>query len=140
MLLINSRDLSRNDTAGQLSPEIFGLNHFLSHNSICGTLPSSNGNLTRLKRLTLNGNKLNGSIPEELSNLLNADNTALHSNDFSGPFPVLLGKMGKLARGTLGGNLFQGAVPDQIGRLKRYRRPFDLNATTLTYARVQLRG
>ena len=62
-------------------------------------------------RLSLEGNRLNGEIPPELSNLSNLEYLGLSSNQLSGEIPAELSDLASLTTLRLDGNQLSGCVP-----------------------------
>uniref|UniRef100_A0A2K1Y713 Leucine-rich repeat-containing N-terminal plant-type domain-containing protein n=1 Tax=Populus trichocarpa TaxID=3694 RepID=A0A2K1Y713_POPTR len=82
------------------------------------------GYLTRLTRLDLVGNNLNGQIPSSLRNLVQLQSLYLDNNNFSGWIPDFLGNLTVLENLGLSSNQLVGHIPSQIGTLSL--RLFDL--------------
>ena len=61
-----------------------------------GAIPESLGNLTRLKHLGLQSNKLTGNIPESLGNLTKLVGLLLMPNNITGAIPESLGNLQNL--------------------------------------------
>ena len=135
-------DLSDNDVAGELAPELAnlaGLVEFdLSPNRLSGGIPPEFGGFASLKRLNLNGNQLGGEIPPELGNLPSltkvtlteeqlSNRWELESDDFTtinlsgnrltGEIPEELGNLHGLLELLLRENLLEGEIPEELGSL-----------------------
>jgi hypothetical protein len=77
--------------------------------------------------LTLVGNRLNGSLPESLGNLVNLQHLDLSRNNnfvhkeclqcVTGSIPASLGNLGQLQYVDLSGNDLAGSIPDTFGNL-----------------------
>lgn len=95
-------DLSNNQLTGELSPEVVSMPRLislsLSNNKLVGTIPTEIGDmgsywdekdLQRTKGIHLDGNVLNGLIPEEIAEIKDLKALALHGagNKFSGDIP-----------------------------------------------------
>lgn len=86
----------------------------LSRNVLSGSLPStflstSNSN-SKMKFLSLGGNRLNGTLPEALQMLSHLEYIDFSSNSFAGPIPVSLGNLKSLTHAYLGSNNFDAAI------------------------------
>ena len=84
-----------------------------------GELPKEIGNFVRLKRLSLEGNKFSGHIPQSLgynlSDLLILD---LSRNTLTGPLPPSLGSLTSLLKLDLSSNRLDGRLPRELGAMK----------------------
>ncbi|KAG0522984.1 hypothetical protein BDA96_07G084400 [Sorghum bicolor] len=80
-------DLSRNNLAGNIPPELSNCTHLntldLSYNKIVGPLPPEFRRLTRLITLHLSNNHLSGSVPTGLGAFTNLTWLVLSNNNFS---------------------------------------------------------
>ena len=87
----------------------------MRNNSISGTIPSSIGLLgTTLLVLDLSYNKLNGTIPNEISKLSRLMHMHLNSNKLVGKIPTALGKLQTTGELYLSNNLLTGSIPSSI--------------------------
>ncbi|RAL53763.1 hypothetical protein DM860_004234 [Cuscuta australis] len=68
-------------------------------------------NNTRLETLDLSSNRLNGSIPEEISNLYGLVHLDLSANSFSGPIPAAFSHLHRLSKLSLAFNNLNGTIP-----------------------------
>ncbi|KAG5386735.1 hypothetical protein IGI04_038205 [Brassica rapa subsp. trilocularis] len=103
--LANSSDLQELELAG---------------NSLGGEMPSSVRHLSvNLVQIHLDQNRIHGSIPPEISNLLNLTLLNLSSNLLTGPIPRELCKLSKLERVYLSNNLLTGELPVELGDIPR---------------------
>ncbi|KAJ6887658.1 hypothetical protein NC652_028809 [Populus alba x Populus x berolinensis] len=82
------------------------------------------GHLTKLTRLDLAGNNLNGQIPSLLGNVMQLDSLYLDNNKFSGKIPDFLGNLTHLENLRLSNNQLSGPIPSQLSTLSL--RLFDL--------------
>ncbi|BAS76583.1 probable LRR receptor-like serine/threonine-protein kinase At3g47570 [Oryza sativa Japonica Group] len=90
----------------------------LDANFLQGTLPSSVGNLpSQLNWLWLRQNKLSGTIPSEIGNLKSLSVLYLDENMFSGSIPPTIGNLSNLLVLSLAQNNLSGLIPDSIGNL-----------------------
>ena len=90
----------------------------LSANNLVGTIPSSIGYLTHLRRLQLDYNRLAGSIPREIAYLAPLETLDVSGNSLAGSIPPELGDLESLKRLAIGGNSdFRGYIPPELGNL-----------------------
>jgi len=89
----------------------------LDSNNLTNSLPSSIGNLTNLKKLSLIGNNLSGAIPSSLGNLVNLTFLDFGINQFTGVIPSSIGKLVKLTLLDLGANQLIGGIPSSFANL-----------------------
>ncbi|XP_017983254.1 PREDICTED: MDIS1-interacting receptor like kinase 2-like [Theobroma cacao] len=113
-------DLSYNKLVGQLT----NLNHLtklekllLGFNRINGSIPSTIGHLKTLLALSIHSNFLEGSVPEEIGNLTALVSLDLSQNQLSGPIPPQIGNCFNLEELNLSNNNLQGHIPNQIRKL-----------------------
>ena len=90
---------------------------YLDGNRLIGETPVSLGNLTNLTRLALDGNGLTGEIPSSLGNLTKLTEVHLNRNKLSGKVPASLGNLSKVWHLHLDNNLLSGEIPAEIGSL-----------------------
>ena len=76
-----------------------------------GEIPPELGNLSNLRTLSLNDNRLNGGIPPELGNLTSLQRLNLVRNRLSGDVPPELDSLTNLRRLSLSGNQLAGCIP-----------------------------
>ncbi|KAG5525269.1 hypothetical protein RHGRI_031822 [Rhododendron griersonianum] len=95
----------------------------LENNSLCGTIPSSIGCLSRLTNLSLSTNRLSGSIPPIMGQLSNLKTLKLNQNQIGGTIPHEIRFLVSLMELTLYSNNLMGTIPASIGNL--------VNLTTL---------
>ncbi|MED6218628.1 hypothetical protein PIB30_028326 [Stylosanthes scabra] len=92
----------------------------LAGNNFGGYLPSSVSNLsTQLNTLTVGANKLHGSVPIGIGNLVNLTLLELEENSFSGHVPYTIGILQNLETLALRVNNFSGPIPFSLGNLTR---------------------
>ncbi|KAM3731888.1 hypothetical protein ACB098_11G017200 [Castanea mollissima] len=90
-----------------------------------GVLPSSIGNLsTRLTGLYVGGNKISGTIPVALQNLINLIILSMENNLFTGMIPTYFGKFQKMQGLDLSKNNLSGKIPSSIGNLTQLAELF----------------
>ncbi len=95
----------------------------LLSNGLTGTLPPELGNLRRLRRLSIYGNReLSGPIPPELGNLGNLEDLTLFDNQLTGTIPSELGNLANLESLNLGLNQLSGPIPPELGNLANLQR------------------
>lgn len=102
---------------------------FLTNNNIEGTIPSAFGQLTRLTRLQMSRNKLEGIIngPELLAPLEKLEIIGLGGNKLNGSIPEELGTMPRMIYINIPYNDFTGSIPStwNTTRLKHVNFAFN---------------
>ncbi|TVU33044.1 hypothetical protein EJB05_24825, partial [Eragrostis curvula] len=89
-------------------------------NKLEGVLPNSIGNLsTRLNFLSIEHNNITGKIPEGIGNLINLHTLDLDYNILVGGIPESLSKLTKLNRLSLSNNALSGPIPTALGNLTK---------------------
>jgi len=89
----------------------------LDDNNLIGSIPSTIGNISRLKVLVISNNLLSGSLPKELGDLTKLQVFYAYNNLFGGELPNELGNMTALKDLWLDGNSFEGSIPSTLGNL-----------------------
>jgi hypothetical protein len=84
---------------------------------LTGSIPFSIGSLSTLEDLNLRSNDLSGPIPPTLGNLTNLQELSLSSNELSGPVPSELGNLANLTHLRLNSNQLSGPIPQELGNL-----------------------
>ncbi|KAK1567558.1 hypothetical protein Q3G72_013507 [Acer saccharum] len=112
--------LSSMGLTGSLSGDISGLSELqtldLSNNKdLKGSLPSSIGNLKKLKNLILVGCSLSGPIPDSIGSLQQLVFLSLNSNSFYGKIPASIGHLSNLYWLDLTDNQLDGTIPVSDG-------------------------
>ncbi|XP_010905353.1 receptor kinase-like protein Xa21 [Elaeis guineensis] len=112
--------LTDNDLSGTLPISIANLSTQLysltmGQNRIHGTVPPGIENLVNLNLLELQQNVLSGSIPDSVGRLRKLDALVLFSNNFSGAIPTSIGNLTQLSELYLDGNDLQGGIPGSLG-------------------------
>ena len=120
-----SLDLSQNELAGELPPELGNLAALerlgLYRNGLTGAIPPEFGSLPNLQRLDVVGNRLEGPIPPELGNLAKLESLELGRNGLTGAIPPELGNLSELRRIWIGNNDVTGPIPPELGKLSSLR-------------------
>ena len=83
---------------------------------LTGPLPDLSG-LTRLRRIGLDANRLEGPFPTYLDQMPMLEELRLRGNRLSGPLPANVGSLGQLRVLDLAGNQLIGAMPSTLGNL-----------------------
>ncbi|PPD86988.1 hypothetical protein GOBAR_DD16061 [Gossypium barbadense] len=92
----------------------------LLSNQFGGLLPNSITNLSiTLRNLYLGDNKITGTIPLGITNLVNLWGLGLEYNYLRGTIPESIGKLKNLQGMSLGGNALTGRIPTSIGNLSQ---------------------
>jgi Leucine-rich repeat (LRR) protein len=89
----------------------------MDSNRLNGSIPPELGNLGNLEELWLSANQLSGSIPPELGNLSNLLDLFLYDNQLSGSIPPELGNLGNLEELSMPFNQLSGSMPPELGNL-----------------------
>ncbi|CAL5353123.1 unnamed protein product [Camellia sinensis] len=90
----------------------------ISINQFMGTLPNSISNLSiQLSWLHIGENIIDGSIPEEIQNLVNLNALGMEYNLLTGIIPTSVGKLSNLKILELRGNHLIGEIPSTIGNI-----------------------
>ncbi|PHU23513.1 hypothetical protein BC332_08620 [Capsicum chinense] len=90
----------------------------LGDNQFVGTLPHSIVNLSsQIQRLLIYGNRIGGSIPREISNLVNLNLLDMSKSNLTGRIPDSIGRLTNLGSLNLGSNLLTGVIPSSTGNL-----------------------
>ena len=94
-----------------------------------GEIPTELGNLSNLRRLYLNVNRLTGEIPTELGNHSSLERLYLNVNRLTGEIPTELGNLSNLFVLRLNNNQLTGELPQSLTGLTMLGRlHFDNNA------------
>ncbi|KAI5409905.1 hypothetical protein KIW84_055384 [Lathyrus oleraceus] len=92
----------------------------LNGNKLSGSLPDELGNLTNMNRLQLDENQLSGSVPESLANMINVRHLHMNNNSFTGQLPSKLSNLSNLMHLQLDNNNFSGnGIPSTYENLPR---------------------
>ncbi|EOY33746.1 Leucine-rich repeat protein kinase family protein, putative [Theobroma cacao] len=104
----------------------------LADNQFGGMLPNSLTNLsTMITVIHLGTNRVTGTIPSGIANLVNLISIGLEENRLTGPIPHAIGKLKNLQGLTLGENKLAGRIPTSFGNLTR------LNVLALYYNELE---
>ena len=114
-------ELGLNNLQGPIPPEIGNLTELTILNlqlndELTGTIPIEVTSLVNLVELELSGQQLSGSIPPEIGNLTELTLLSLGFN-LSGSIPSEIGNLTKLKFLSLGINKLTGTIPPEIGHL-----------------------
>ncbi|KAK7359467.1 hypothetical protein VNO77_01427 [Canavalia gladiata] len=91
----------------------------LFQNSLQGNIPSQIGGLVGLEQLDLSYNNLSGQIPKEIGGLKSLTILDLSCNAIEGILPHSLGQLQLLQKIDLHSNRLIGNIPPDLGNLKR---------------------
>ncbi|WJX53382.1 non-specific serine/threonine protein kinase [Trifolium repens] len=87
-------------------------------NMLEGMIPETIGNLSKeLSNLYMGGNRFNGSIPSSIGRLSGLKLLNLSYNSISGEVPKELGQLEELEELYLDGNKISGSIPNSLGNL-----------------------
>ena len=103
----------------------------LEGKNLVGVIPSSIGDLDKLRRLDLSNNNLMGSVPLELVNLSDLVELRLNDNNLTGIIPSELGTLMGLEELRLNNNSLTGTIPSGLGDLENLTQ-LRLNNNNLT--------
>ena len=98
-----------------------------------GPIPPELGQLTQLKALDLQVNRLTGPIPPELGQLTQLERLYLGGNQLTGPIPPELGQLTQLEWLYLDGNQFT-CVPEALAKWAEHLPICETTASTATAA------
>ncbi|XP_007207989.2 probable LRR receptor-like serine/threonine-protein kinase At3g47570 [Prunus persica] len=123
--LTNARELRKlvmtnNNFGGSLPTSISNLStklefFLVQKNRIDGSIPAGLGNLISMEALAMYENSLTGNIPTDIGKLANLVEFDISMNKLSGSIPSSLGDLTKLSRLYLEGNYLQGFIPSSLG-------------------------
>ncbi|XP_050221676.1 probable LRR receptor-like serine/threonine-protein kinase At5g45780 [Mercurialis annua] len=99
------------------SPEGFVISLEMASTGLSGTLSPSIGNLSGLKTMLLQNNRLTGPIPEEIGKLSELQTLDLSGNQFAGNIPSSLGFLTHLSYLRLSRNKLSGKIPKLVANL-----------------------
>lgn len=122
-------ELAGNNLGGEI-PHIIGhlstslVQLHLDANRIYGSIPPHISNLVNLTLLNLSSNLLNGSIPQQLCRMGKLERVYLSNNSLSGEIPSALADISHLGLLDLSKNKLSGSIPDSFANLPQLRRLF----------------
>ncbi len=100
-------------------------------NQLEGVIPDSIGNLSKvLLKLYMGGNRFYGNIPTSISDLSSLTLLNLSYNSLSGGIPPEIGHLGDLQMLGLAGNQISGSIPNSLGNLQNLNQ-IDLSRNSL---------
>ena len=100
-------------------------------NQLEGLIPDSIGNLSKvLSKLYMGGNRIYGEIPSSLGRLTSLTLLNLSSNSITGPIPPQIGQLRELQELGLANNLLSGSIPSSLGDLRKLNS-IDLSGNSL---------
>ncbi|XP_028774319.1 probable LRR receptor-like serine/threonine-protein kinase At3g47570 [Neltuma alba] len=92
-------------------------------NRLEGVIPETIGNFSKvLSKLYMGGNRFHGNIPPSIGNLRGLSLLNLSYNAISGEIPFELSQLEKLQELSLAGNQISGSIPNSLGRLQMLNR------------------
>ncbi|BAT14519.1 Os11g0569733 [Oryza sativa Japonica Group] len=119
---LQTLDLGENNLGGVLPNSFSNLSTSLSFlaldlNKITGSIPKDIGNLIGLQHLYLCNNNFRGSLPSSLGRLRNLGILVAYENNLSGSIPLAIGNLTELNILLLGTNKFSGWIPYTLSNL-----------------------
>ncbi|KAL0450044.1 UNVERIFIED_CONTAM: putative receptor-like protein kinase [Sesamum latifolium] len=117
-------DISMNNFGGKLTSSIANLSSHLDWlsmygNSISGSIPEEIEHLVGLTTLGLGGNLFTGNIPTSIGTLQKLQKLHLYMNHLTGEIPSSLGNLTQLLELYLFNNSLEGSLPSTLSNLKR---------------------
>ncbi|KAK3015503.1 hypothetical protein RJ639_005385 [Escallonia herrerae] len=110
----------------------------LGSNRIFGSIPAGIDNLINLQELSLESNHVIGSIPLAICTLQKLEVLVLSRNRISGELPSCLGNLTRLDTFKADGNLIAGTLPPSIGRCTSSKKAS--NAQSFKYTAFAFAG
>ncbi|KAM3376145.1 hypothetical protein P3S68_014859 [Capsicum galapagoense] len=118
---LGALDVSGNQLSGSVPTCIGNITSlrtiYLDYNRLDSRLTASIGGLHDLIEFNISSNLLSETIPQEIGNLKAATLVDLSKNIFSGKIPSILGGLDKLFNLSLAHNRLNGPIPDSFGKL-----------------------
>ncbi|XP_044467191.1 probable LRR receptor-like serine/threonine-protein kinase At3g47570 [Mangifera indica] len=100
-------------------------------NLLEGVIPESIGNLSKvLSKLYMGGNRIYGKIPTSIGRLRSLTLLNLTDNSISGGIPDVIGQLEELQYLGLAGNQISGSIPNSLGNLRKLNQ-IDLSRNEL---------
>jgi gliding motility-associated-like protein len=93
----------------------------LEMNKLSGTIPTDIGNVVNLQYISLGLNDLSGSIPSSIKNLANLRILQLYNNKLSGPIPAEIWSLNRLERVIFSDNKLSGIIDAKVSNLANLR-------------------
>ncbi|CAN1309836.1 DNA damage-repair/toleration protein DRT100 [Linum perenne] len=115
---------------GKLGTQLYALD--LQGNKLTGSIPASISQLIGLNQLMLANNFITGKFPNGTRNLKNLTLIDLQNNQLSRPIPEIFSSLTQLWRLNLSGNHFSGKIPVSISSLSSRLIYLDLSHNLLT--------
>ncbi|XP_010525796.1 PREDICTED: putative leucine-rich repeat receptor-like serine/threonine-protein kinase At2g24130 [Tarenaya hassleriana] len=120
-------ELAGNNLGGELPSVVRHLSGslvqiHLDQNRIHGSIPLEISNLVNLTLLNFSSNLLIGSIPHELCELRKLERVYLSNNMLTGEIPAGFGDIPRLGLLDLSRNKLSGSIPDSFANLSQLRR------------------
>lgn len=111
-----------NNLVGKLPNELGQLSQLkyiqLNNNRLSGSIPSSICSLLDLSEINLSNNELVGNIPTEIGNLRNLKSLNLENNNLSDTLPASIYELTELVILNVSGNQLEGHIAEKIAKMK----------------------
>ncbi|CAB4266258.1 unnamed protein product [Prunus armeniaca] len=122
--------------AGSISPHIGNLSFLrslhLQNNKLIGNIPSQFLHLFRLKSLNLSSNTIQGPLPSNMTQLIALQTLDLASNNITGTLPENLSRLKNLQVLNLARNNLHGPIPSSISNLSSTLTHLNLGTNSLS--------
>jgi hypothetical protein len=113
---------------------LFSGNLELNRNKLVGTIPDSIYNLVLLSTLSLDENELTGTISTLVGQVTNLESFEVYGNQLDGSLPDTLYTLPALKRIRVGDNGFTGTVSDRLVLLNQTLQEFNAPNTNISGA------